>query len=117
MGPVEVCVGSHRDGLCAYRKGGKYANKSGAYRIGLADEAAVVRRYTTAAPLTRPGDLLILDYLTLHQSGFNVSERSRWSMQFRLFNFREPIGRKLGWRPSVTAGTEIESLFPDSFVD
>jgi hypothetical protein len=77
----------------------------------------VVRRYTTAAPLTRPGDLLILDYLTLHQSGFNVSERSRWSMQFRLFNFREPIGRKLGWRPSVTAGTEIESLFPDSFVD
>ncbi|HYK15666.1 MAG TPA: phytanoyl-CoA dioxygenase family protein [Burkholderiales bacterium] len=117
MGPVEVCVGSHRDGLCVYRKGGKYANKSGAYRIGLADEAAVVRRYTTAAPLTRPGDLLILDYLTLHQSGFNVSERSRWSMQFRLFNFREPIGRKLGWRPSVTAGTEIESLFPDSFVD
>jgi hypothetical protein len=117
MGPVEVCIGSHRDGLCVYRKGGKYANKSGAYRIGLADEAAVVERYGKAAPLTRPGDLLILDYLTLHQSGVNVSERSRWSMQFRLFNFREPTGRKLGWRPSVTAGTEIESLFPHSFVD
>lgn len=117
MGPVEVCVGSHRDGLCVYRKGGKYANKSGAYRIGLADEAAVVGRYRTAAPLTRPGDLLILDYLTLHQSGVNVSARSRWSMQFRLFNFREPTGRKLGWKPSVTAGTEIESLFPHSFVD
>jgi len=117
MGPVEVCVGSHRDGLCTYRKGGKYANKSGAYRIGLADEAAVVARYRTVAPLTRPGDLLILDYLTLHQSGFNISARSRWSMQFRLFNFCEPTGRKLGWRPSVTAGTAIENLFPESFVE
>ena len=117
MGPVEVCIGSHRDGLCAYRKGGKYADKSGAYRIGLADEAAVVARYSTAAPLTRPGDLLILDYLTLHQSGFNLSGRSRWSMQFRLFNFREHTGRKLGWKPSVTAGTAIETLFPQSFVE
>jgi hypothetical protein len=117
MGPVEVCIGSHRDGLCNYRKGGKYADKSGAYRIGLADEAAVVGRYNKVAPLTQPGDLLILDYLTLHQSGFNVSERSRWSMQFRLFNFREPTGRKLGWKPSVTAGTAIDALFPDNFVD
>ncbi len=117
MGPVEVCIGSHRDGLCVYRKGGKYANKPGAYGIGLADEAAVVGRYSKAAPLTRPGDLLILDYLTLHQSGFNISERSRWSMQFRLFNFLEPTGRKLGWRASVTAGTEIETLFPQSFIE
>src|SRR6185436_3069417 len=47
MGPVQVCVGSHRDGLGAYRKGGKYADKSGAYRIGLADEAGMVARYRT----------------------------------------------------------------------
>ena len=117
MGPVEICAGSHRDGLCAYRKGGKYADKSGAYRIGLADETAVVACYGKVAPLARPGDLLILDYLTLHQSGFNISDRSRWSMQFRLFNFREPTGRKLGWKPSVTAGTSIEALFPQSFVE
>ena len=37
-------------------------------------------------------------------------------MQFRLFNFREPTGRKLGWKPSVTAGTEIDTLFPQNFV-
>jgi hypothetical protein len=117
MGPVQVCVGSHRNGLCKYRKGGKYADKSGAYRIGLADEESVVGRYRKVAPLTHPGDLLILDYLTLHQSGFNISARSRWSMQFRLFNFRDPTGRKLGWKPSVTAGTAIETLFPQSFVE
>lgn len=116
MGPVQICVGSHRGGLCVYRRGDKYADKPGAYQIGLADEKNAVARYTIAAPLVGPGDLLILDYLTLHQSGFNVSERSRWSMQFRLFNFRDPVGQKLGWRPSVTAGTDIEALFPDNFI-
>lgn len=117
MGPVQVCIGSHRDGLCVYRRGGKYAAKSGAYQIGLADEEATVDRYERTAPLSQPGDLLIMDYLTLHQSGFNVSTRSRWSMQFRFFNFVEPTGRKLGWKPSVTAGTEIEALFPDRFAE
>lgn len=116
MGPVQICVGSHRNGLCVYRRGDKYADKPGAYLIGLADEKDAVTHYTTAAPLVGPGDLLILDYLTLHQSGFNMSERSRWSMQFRLFNFRDPVGQKLGWRPSVTAGTDIEALFPDNFI-
>jgi hypothetical protein len=115
MGPVQICVGSQRHGLCIYRRGDRYANKPGAYQIGLADEAATVARYEIVAPLVAPGDLLILDYLTLHQSGYNVSERSRWSMQFRLFNFRDPVGQKLGWKPSVTAGTDIESLFPDRF--
>jgi hypothetical protein len=76
-----------------------------------------VDRYERIAPLSQPGDLLIMDYLTLHQSGFNVSTRSRWSMQFRFFNFAEPTGRRLGWKPSVTAGTEIEALFPDRFTE
>ena len=116
-GPLQVCIGSHRDGLAVYRKGGRYADKPGAYQIGLADESGTVGRYSVAAPLTRPGDLLILDYLTLHQSGFNVSSRSRWSMQFRYFNFREPNGMRLGWAPSVTAGTDIEALFPGAFAE
>lgn len=116
IGPVQICVGSHRDGLCVYQKGGRYADKPGAYGIGLADETAVVSRYEITAPPTRPGDLLIMDYLTLHQSGLNGSSRARWSMQFRFFNFRDPTGIKLGWKPSVTAGTDIELMFPDHFI-
>jgi hypothetical protein len=116
MGPVQICVGSHRDGLCRYRRGARYADKPGAYQIGLAEEEKTVQRYPIVAPLPRPGDLLIMDYLTLHQSGFNVAQRSRWSMQLRYFNFREPNGVQLGWPASVTAGTDIEALFPGSFV-
>lgn len=116
MGPVQICVGSHRDGLARYRRGARYADKPGAYQIGLAEEEATVARYDIVAPLSRPGDLLIMDFLTLHQSGFNVAARPRWSMQLRYFNFREPNGIELGWPASVTAGTDIEALFPDSFV-
>lgn len=116
MGPVQVCVGSHKAGLQRYTKGGKYADKQGAYQIGLPDEDAAIKPYPLVAPTSGPGDLIIMDFLTLHQSGFNVGHRPRWSMQVRYFNFREPTGIKLGWKPSVTAGSAIETLFPEYFV-
>lgn len=115
MGPVQICVGSHHDGLSRYRRGDRYAEKTGAYQIGLADEEGTVARYPRVAPLSHPGDLLLMDFLTLHQSGHNVAQRSRWSMQLRYFNFRERHGIDLGWPASVTAGTDIEALFPESF--
>lgn len=116
MGPVQVCVGSHKDGLQYYTKGGKYADKQGAYQIGLADEGAAIEPYQIVAPTSQPGDLIVMDFLTLHQSGFNVGHRPRWSMQVRYFNFKEPTGIKLGWKPSVTAGSAIETLFSEYFV-
>lgn len=117
MGPVMVCLGSHRDGLRTYTKPTKYANKKGAYQIALVDEERVVAKYKQEAPLTEPGDLIVMDYLVIHQSGFNVSRRSRWSIQSRFFNFREENGMRLGWRPSVTAGTDIETIFRDYFIE
>jgi len=117
MGPVVVCLESHKDGLCKYSKSKPYAQKTGAYKIGIFNEEQVVGRYKQVAPLTEPGDLIIMDFLTIHQSGFNISHRSRWSTQFRFFNFREPTGMRIGWKASVTAGTDIESIFSDYFVE
>jgi len=117
MGPVIVCPGSHRGGLRKCRKHGKYSDKAGAYKIGLADEEQVVGSYEQAAPLTNPGDLIVMDYLTIHQSGINVSNRSRWSIQSRFFNFRDPTGIQIGWKPSVTVGTDIEDIFPECFCE
>jgi len=117
MGPVVACLESHKDGLCKYNKSKPYTQKSGAYKIGLFNEAQVIGRYKQFAPLTEPGDLIIMDFLTIHQSGSNVSHRSRWSTQFRLFNFCEPTGMRIGWKASVTAGTNIESIFSEYFVE
>jgi hypothetical protein len=116
MGPVIILPKSHKDGLCTYSKATTYANKQGAYQIGIHDEDAVVSRYEHIAPLTEPGDLLLMDFLTIHGSGENRSKRSRWSIQSRFFNYRDPVGMKLGWKASITTGTEVEKLFPENFV-
>jgi hypothetical protein len=115
LGPVVICRKSHRDGLCVYNKGKAYAEKTGAYRIGIDDEEQVVSRYPKVAPLSSPGDLILMDFLTIHQSGFNVSQRSRWSIQYRLFNYRDETGMRIGWKASVTAGSDVERIFPAHF--
>lgn len=117
MGPVIVCSKSHKDGLCMYSKTKAYANKIGVYKIGINDEDAVVSRYEKIAPLTSPGDLILMDFLTIHQSGFNISDRSRWTIQSRFFNFKEETGMRIGWKASVVAGTDVEKIFPNNFTE
>lgn len=117
MGPVIVCLESHKDGLCTYSKSKSYEQKAGAYKIGIQNDNEVAARYQQVAPLTEPGDLIIMDYLTIHQSGTNVAERSRWSIQSRFFNYCDPTGMRIGWKSSVTAGTDIETIFPEYFVE
>lgn len=117
LGPVMVCAGSHKNGLCMYSKSQAYANKSGAYKIGIHKESDIVSRYRQVEPLIEPGDLMIMDFLTIHQSGFNTSNRSRWSVQSRFFNFKEEVGAKIGWKASITAGSDVEEIFPDNFVE
>lgn len=117
LGPVNVCIRSHKDGLCLYSKPKEYANKTGAYKIGIHNEEKIVSQYDQMQLLGNPGDLIIMDFLTIHQSGFNKSNRSRWSIQSRFFNFKDEVGAKIGWKASVTAGTDIEKIFPDNFTD
>ena len=112
-GPVRICVGSHLDGLRPVtRLDPRNPSKRGAYGLTLADEATVVGSYEQVAPLSAPGDLIIMDFLTLHESGANRSDRSRWSMQFRYFNFLEPTGRSHGWQGSFAMGVDFASIHP-----
>jgi hypothetical protein len=117
MGPVIVLPKSHQDGLCKYSKGQAYAQKVGAYKIGIFQEDKVVSNYEQIAPLLEPGDLLLMDFLTIHGSGVNRADRSRWSIQNRFFNFEEPVGTKIGWKASITGDTQVEMLFPDNFIE
>ena len=118
MGPVTVCVGSHRAGvLPCYAHDPAAPEKTGAYGVRLVDEAAVVAAYPQAAPLTRPGDVLILDYLTLHASGASRSTRSRWSMQMRYFDFNDPVGQSLAWKGGFNDRADLRALLPGVFRD
>lgn len=111
LGPVIFCPGSHRDGVHPVREA--VTNRPGAYAWAIENEAAVTSRYPQVAPLTEPGDLVILDFLVVHCSGFNRASRPRWSMQMRFFNFHEPSGLELGWKGSVADGVRVRDFFPE----
>jgi hypothetical protein len=110
LGPVIFAVGSHQCGIHTVRE--SVTSRPGAYAWALEREHEIVNRYEHVAPLTEPGDLVILDFLVLHCSGFNRSRRPRWSMQMRMFNYREPQGIQLGWKGSVADGVQVRDLLP-----
>jgi hypothetical protein len=118
LGPVTICVGSHRLGpLPVHTRDPANPDKAGAYGLVLHDEERLVPGFAHVAPLPVPGDLLVLDFLTVHASGFNNGRRSRWSMQMRLFNFREPTGLSIAWKGSFAAGVDFRTLHPELCVD
>lgn len=113
LGPVELAVGSHREGMIPVWKDDGGIGKAGAYALRLDREAERLAKYPQAAPVTEPGDLIVMDFQTMHQSGQNVSDRPRWSMQWRMFNFANPTGIQLSWRGSFAAGQSFETILPD----
>ncbi len=113
LGPVELAVGSQAEGMVPVWQDDGGIGKSGAYALRLDREAERLARYPHAAPATKPGDLIVMDFLTLHQSGQNVSDRPRWSMQWRMFNFADPTGVKLSWKGSFAAGKSFADVLPE----
>jgi ectoine hydroxylase-related dioxygenase (phytanoyl-CoA dioxygenase family) len=112
MGPVEIAVGSHAEGFVPVHEDGGDAGKTGAYALRLDDEQRRLSRYRRIAPLTEPGDLVLLDFLTLHQSGQNLAAHPRWTMQFRYFNFADPVGIDIDWKGSFAAGENFAAIMP-----
>jgi hypothetical protein len=115
LGPVEVCIGSHRDGIVPVHHPVD-SDQKGAYALRLVGEADRLARYQHQAPLTEPGDLLMMDFLTLHQSGENTDVFPRWSMQFRYFNYADPLGVKIGWKGSFAGGQDFRAILSQAGV-
>lgn len=117
LGPVQVCAGSHVEGaLPVVVDSGGEKNRSGAYSLRLDKEAKYLMKYLAASPLLEPTDLIILDFLVIHSSGYNRADRSRWSMQFRYFDMAEPTGMSHGWRGSYASGVDFTTIHPELFV-
>ncbi|MBI1839362.1 MAG: phytanoyl-CoA dioxygenase family protein [Verrucomicrobia bacterium] len=118
LGPLQVAVASHTEGVAPLMsRDPDHPEKTNAYALRIHNEAERVSRYKIVEPLLSPGDLLIIDFLNLHASGQNRSTRSRWSMQIRYFNFRDPQGQRIGWVGSFAAGQSIRDIHPELIVD
>ena len=114
LGPVKFCLGSHHEGVLPVSVADpEQSGRSGAYALKLHDETSLINKYKEIAPLTEPGDLVLIDFLVLHASGHNVSKRSRWTLQFRYFNFSDPIGLSHGWKGSYAAGVDFCDIHPE----
>jgi hypothetical protein len=118
LGPVEICLGSHRDGpVPVLTRDPRNPEKKGAYSLTLVNESELLERYEHVAPPTSPGDLIVIDFLTLHASGHNCGDRSRWTVQFRYFNFNNETGIGHGWKGSHAAGVDFRSVHPELCAD
>ena len=118
MGPVVFCRGSHREGtIPVHTHDPRSATKRGAYALVFENEEQVVGRFAHVAPLTQLGDLILVDFQTIHRSGCNRSNRSRWSMQMRYFNYRHPLGVQIGWKGSFAAGVNLADVHPDLVIE
>ncbi|HVM87573.1 MAG TPA: phytanoyl-CoA dioxygenase family protein [Puia sp.] len=118
MGPVQICPKSHKGGLRkSYLKDPENPEKSGAYAMRLENESEILKEYGVVAPLSNPGDLVLMDFLTIHSSGKNISDRSRWSMQFRYFNFHDPTGIKIKWTGCVANGVQLKDVHPELVIE
>lgn len=118
LGPLQIAVASHREGIAPMlSRDPDHPEKTGTYALRLHNEAERLARYRKVEALVETGDLLIIDFLNLHASGFNRGKRSRWTMQIRYFNFREATGRRLHWVGSFAAGKSIRDVHPEVIVD
>lgn len=117
MGPVQIASGSHAEGVIPVYRNDAGVGKTGAYALFMDRAEERLARYEQVAPLTKPGDLILMDFLTMHQGGHNVSAMPRWSIQFRLFNFADPIGTRIGWCGSFAAGVDFSKILPELVTD
>lgn len=116
LGPVIFAPGSQVEGMIPVHVADpESAGRSGAYALKLCGEETLLAKYGQVAPLSNPGDLVVLDFLVLHASGYNRSERPRWSMQFRYYNMASEVGAGHGWKGSYAAGVDFRTIHPELF--
>ncbi len=116
MGPVELMCGSHREGILPVRCTDPM-NQRGDYTqtFELDNLEALHGRYETCSFSTQPGDVVFVDFLLLHRSGFNRSEaaRSRLTCQVRYFDMADTTAVQHGWIGGWQDGGNFAELHPE----
>jgi hypothetical protein len=76
-----------------------------------------VRKYPVVSHETGIGDVVFLDFLLLHESGWNKSRTaSRITCQVRYFDVDEPTGVAHSWKGGWQEGGDFTQLHPDKVI-
>lgn len=110
MGSVEILRGSNKAGLVDHEKLKKYSFKNGLYKVGIPDEKLLLDTYEIDTPLSKPGDILLMRFDTIHQSGKNISDYLRVTLQVRYFGFDHSQSTARFWpsKPSEVFGYNVD---------
>ncbi len=115
MGPVRIARGSHREGILPVHcndpmnKGRDYTQT---FTIPNVD--ALLERYPVVQHETDACEVVFIDFMTLHQSGFNTSAgRSRVTAQVRFFDMTEATGVANDWVGGWQDGGDFTKAHPD----
>jgi ectoine hydroxylase-related dioxygenase (phytanoyl-CoA dioxygenase family) len=115
MGPVNIARGSHREGIIPVRCHDPLnAAKNYTTQFEIPDVEALLDQYPVTSTPTGAGDVVFMDFMTLHQSGFNRSAgRSRVTCQVRLFDMADPTAVSHDWVGGWQEGGDFAKLHPD----
>lgn len=119
MGPVQLARSSHELGILPV-KCADPMNKAKDYtqQFAILNVEELVRKYSVLSFATEPGDVVFLDFLLLHCSGFNRSARghSRITGQVRYFDMEHPTAIRNAWRGGWQDGGDFTQFHPDKVV-
>jgi hypothetical protein len=116
MGPVDLMIGSHREGPLPVRCNDPLNTRKDYTQTFVIDGVGELqRRHPVVSFETEPGDVVFLDFMLLHRSGFNRSAegRSRLTCQVRYFDMTEPTGVKHGWVGGWQDGRNFAEFHPE----
>lgn len=102
IGALQVIPGSHKFGLQASSTSGY----QGGITSSLKDEDFVQTEF-------KVGDILIFSSFLIHQSGNNVTNNIRWSVQLRYNNLDEPTFIERGYPMAYIYKPETELVTPN----
>lgn len=115
MGPVEFLRGSKAAGLLSVHcPDPRNVDRDYTRTFVLEAPDALAANYPTVQVETGLGDVVFLNFLTVHRSGWNRSpDRSRISCQVRLFDMADPRAAAQNWLGGWQDGADFTQLHPD----
>lgn len=105
LGPVVSYPGSHRYGLFPVSSDGR-----GSRDQVIRGEVELRSRFAKLQSEVKAGDLLIMDFMLLHESGHNRGAVPRWSMTSRLFDASDEAAVRIIWRGGIQEGNVISDF-------
>jgi ectoine hydroxylase-related dioxygenase (phytanoyl-CoA dioxygenase family) len=110
MGPLIFYPTSDKLGT---QKVKKIVNASLSTDLELDVSNSTLANFSMRQPEVKAGTAVVINYLLLHKSGMNLSNKCRWSILSRWFNFENSEAINRGWHGGIQEGFRFEDVYPE----